>query len=219
MSVVTTCRRLLIVGGGFENEARLRHAAIFDWHAVDFVARRIKSGLRGIVDGDARFTFAEREVTEEDIQRSDIVFEDCGDHALAEQVTAWCRKHNVPLNATDKAELCDLYYTSFLIREPLIVSVSSGGDAPAISAVLRRWLERKISPGWSTAARLLAETRQRLPRGHARMDLLRRLARDVDFLAFLELDNEAGMRKVVDDELCRLQIGNVGSSAPGRSAE
>jgi uroporphyrin-III C-methyltransferase/precorrin-2 dehydrogenase/sirohydrochlorin ferrochelatase len=204
MSIVTTCRKLLIVGGGIENEPRVRHALQFDWQAVEFIARNIPKDLRALSAGDARFTFREREVTEQDVKNADLVFEDSGDRALAEQIAGWCEKHNILLNATDKPELCDLHYASLLIRDPLVVSIGSGGDAPAISAVLRRWLEQKIGPGWSTAARLLSETRQRLPSGQARMDLLKGLARNTKFLALIETDNESGMRDLIEDAIRRM---------------
>jgi len=34
---VTTCRRLLIIGGGYETESRLRHAMTFDWLSISVV--------------------------------------------------------------------------------------------------------------------------------------------------------------------------------------
>lgn len=205
MSVVTTCRRLLIVGGGIENEARVAHALLFDWYAIDYVAPIIKDSVRVLAEKDDRFTFHKRDVTEEDVKRSDIVFEDSGDHELAKKVTDWCRKHNVPINATDKPELCDLFYTAFMVREPLVVSISSGGEAPAVSSILRRWLDEKVGPGWSAAARLLAETRQRLPSGQPRMNLLKNLARNAKFQELIVTNNEPGMRVMIEDAIRSLR--------------
>ena len=205
MSVVTTRRRLLIVGGGMENLVRIEHALKFDWAAVDFIALRIPETIRAAAEGDARFNFEEREATEADIRRADIVFEDSGDEGSALRVAGWCRANKVPLNATDKPELCDLHYLSFFLREPLSISVGSGGDAPAISAVLRRWLEARVGSGWSSAARLLAETRARLPSGQARMDLLKAVARNDTFLRYVENNDEAAMREFIDHEIQRLR--------------
>lgn len=198
MSVVTTSRRLLIVGGGIENEARVAHALLFDWYAIRFVARRVPSTVRDLAANDSRFTFEERDVTEDDIRHADLVFEDSGDRELAERIAGWCRAHRVPINATDKPELCDLFYSALLVRDPLVVSISSGGDAPAVSSILRRWLEERIGPGWSTAARVLSDARRRLPSGQARMNMLKQLARNAEFQALIEKNDEVGMRTMVE---------------------
>ncbi len=130
MSVVTTGRKLLIIGGGPEAELRLRHAVQFNWATVSFVAPHVPQNLRDIGAGDARFTYHERDVAEDDIKAVDLVLEDSADPVLAKKIAGWCEKHGALLNATDKPELCDLFYTSFLVREPLTVAISSGGDAP-----------------------------------------------------------------------------------------
>jgi siroheme synthase-like protein len=205
MAFVTTGRHLLIVGGGIETAVRVRHALAFDWATIILIVPALTDELADLAGGDSRVIFHQREVTEEDVREADLVLEDTGKPAVARQISAWCRAQRVPLNAVDKPEFCDLYYMSHILRGPLVVSISSGGDAPALSASLRLWLDERLGPGWGTAARLMAELRQRLPSGQVRMNLLKAIARQPRLLDLIERNDEAGMRAWIEDEISRLR--------------
>ena len=198
---VTSGRRLLIIGGGHETGIRVGHARQFDWLRVSVVAPALLPAWREAAAGDDRFVFHERAPLEADIEAADLVIKDCPSRDGTCRVPGWCRQHDVPLNAIDRPDQCDVFYTSFFSRGPLLLSVLSGGHAPALSAVLRRWLERRVGPGWRAAACGMAEVRARLPSGHARMDLLKRLARDEKLQALLEAGDEDGIRSYFSDVL------------------
>jgi uroporphyrin-III C-methyltransferase/precorrin-2 dehydrogenase/sirohydrochlorin ferrochelatase len=133
------------------------------------------------------------------VQAADLVIKDCPTRSDNCRVVHWCRAHRVPLNAIDKPAQCDLYYASFFTRGPLVLSILSGGHAPALTSVFRRWLERKVGPGWRLAACLMAELRTRLPSGQPRMDLLKRVARDEELMALIEANDEDGIRSYFSD--------------------
>ncbi|HEY8240516.1 MAG TPA: NAD(P)-dependent oxidoreductase [Kiritimatiellia bacterium] len=196
---VTSGRKLLIIGGGPETEVRLTHALLFDWAKIRLIVARVPDILRG--RADARVEFIERAATEADVAEADLVLEDSGSRETAENVRAWCDRHHVPLNATDKPDLCDFYYMSLLLRDPLVIGIASGGDAPAVSAALRKVLNEKVGPGWSAAAALLAGVRESLPGGQARIDLLRKIARHEDFVGHIEKNDMAALQRLVEHEL------------------
>lgn len=196
---VTSGRRLLIIGGGHETAIRVQHARLFDWAQVTVVAGELHAAWREAAAGDPRFAFHERPPAEADVVAADLVIKDCPTRAATCRVVDWCRAHRVPLNSIDKPDQCDLYYASFFTRGPLLISILSGGHAPALTSVFRRWLERKVGPGWLLAACLMAELRRRLPGGQARMDLLKRVARDEKLLALIEASDEGGIRSYFSD--------------------
>lgn len=196
---VTTCRSCLIAGGGYETGARVRHALECDWVHIHLVMPLIPPDLRALRRTDLRLELHERRVQEDDIAHADLVFEDTGDPTLAVRIRDWCDEHGKPLNACDKPDLCDLYYMSLLTRGPLTIGISSGGDAPAVAASMRRWMEEHLGPGWAMAATVMAETRKSLPGGHARMDLLKRIARHDRFLPLVLENDEAGLRSLISD--------------------
>lgn len=201
---VATCKRLLIIGGGFETEARIRHALGFDWKSISVVARDLTPSLRAFARADLRIALHEREVMEADVAYADVVLEDSGNPISAHRIRDWCTKHHKPINACDKPSLCDWYYMSLVPLGPLILGISSGGEAPAVSAALRRWLETQIGPGWAMAARVLAELRRSLPGGQARMAVLKDIARHRTFHELVAQNDEAGLRRLIEHELRRM---------------
>jgi len=204
IGLVTTCRTLLVIGIGRDIGPRLKHAKLFDWYRIHVMWPELPTEIASIAQDDERFIIHRRLPVEDDIARADVVIEDCQNQPLAEQIAGWCRSHRRLLNAIDKPELCDLYYMSLIFRDPLILSITSGGDAPAVAAALRRTLEESISPGWSTAARLMAEARNNLPSGQARKDLLLSLAKNNSFLQLIEANDEQGLKDLIDDAILRM---------------
>lgn len=204
IGLVTRDRNLLIVGGGIDTVPRTRHAAKFDWKGVRVLLPAANPDVDDVAAKDARFAVELRKVTEDDIRWAHVVVKDSGLHGSGEEIAAWCRTHGRLLNCVDAPDLCDLYYMSLVFRGPLILGITSGGHAPALSAVLRRRLEAELGRGWLMAACLMAELRSRLPGGHARMDLLKQLARREDLLVCMENNDEAGIRKIFNDAVAGL---------------
>ncbi len=201
---VATCRKLLVIGGGFETEARIRHALAFDWREIHVVARALTPELRAFARADLRVSLHERLCTEDDVAYADFVLEDCGDPVFAHRIADWCAQHGKPINACDKPDLCDLFYVSLVPLGPMILGISSGGDAPAVSAALRRWLEANVSPGWAMAARVMGDLRRALPGGQARMAVLKSIARHPSFADIVVRNDEAALRTLIEDELRRM---------------
>jgi len=204
IGLVTTCRTLLVIGIGRDIGPRLRHAKLFDWHRIHVMWPELPAEITAIVEDDDRFILHRRLPVEDDIAKADVIIEDCQDQGLADTIVGWCRKHRRLINAIDKPELCDLYYMSLIFRDPLILSITSGGDAPALAAALRRELENKLSPGWATAARLMSDARKNLPGGQARKDLLISLSKHKDLLRLIEADDEQGMKDLIDHAILRM---------------
>jgi len=204
IGLVTTCRTLLIIGIGRDIGPRIKHARLFDWHKIHIMWPELPDEITSLTTGDDRFVIHHRLPVEDDIAKADVIIEDCQDHGLAEQITGWSRKHRRLINAIDKPELCDLYYMSLIFRDPLLLAITSGGDAPALAAALRRQLEKNLSPGWSTAARLMAEARKNLPSGQARKDLLLSLAKNNSVLQLIEANDEQGLKELIDHAVLRM---------------
>ncbi len=198
---VATCKTLLIAGGGPETEPRVRHALRFDWRAIRVVTRHPTPFLREARRRDLRVALHERDPVEADVAAADFVVEDTHNLALAEQIHTWCTTHGRPLNACDKPSLSSIFYMSLVFHGPLVLGISSGGEAPAVTSALRQWLEANLGGGWAMAARLLGRLRRSLPGGHARIAVLKKIARHESFSALVSANDEAGLQALIDREL------------------
>ena len=204
LSFVTTGKHLLLVGGDTLGESRLATALLFDWARITVVATNPTQATREMAQTDERVVFYERETQESDVADVDLVIESTMDEALGQTLAAWCRPRRIPLNAMDKLESCDVYYPALIMRGPLILAIASGGEAPALSATLRRLLEQRLGPGWCNAALLIAEARRALPPSGARMTMLKEIAGDERLPALIAENDIEGMRNLIKDAISRM---------------
>lgn len=204
VGMVTSCSTLLIIGCGPETLQRVRDARKFDWYKVYVISPTLTDEVRAELEADERMIHLAREATEEDVSKAQVVIEDTEDEAKAAEIATWCRTHGKPLNAVDKNLYCDLYYMSLIYRGPLVISISSGGDAPALSVALRKHLEANISEGWGYAAEKMAALRRSLPGGQARKKLLKGMVQDRDLMDAILVNDRARIDRHFDEAIQRL---------------
>lgn len=76
-------------------------------------------------------------------------------HALA---TA-ARAQGVLVNVEDLTDLCDFHVPASVRRGDLLFTVSTGGQSPGLSRLLREELERRFGPDWSERMDEIARSR------------------------------------------------------------
>lgn len=82
---------------------------------------------------------------------------DC--EAVNRQVWDDARAAGVPCNIVDQPELCSFTVPAVITRGDLVITVSTGGVSPALSARLRRKFEAELGSALEAHLRLLAEMR------------------------------------------------------------
>jgi precorrin-2 dehydrogenase / sirohydrochlorin ferrochelatase len=70
------------------------------------------------------------------------------DPEAAAELTARARAAGILVNAEDIPELCDFHVPAIVRRGDLVLTVSTGGQAPALARRLREWLEGHFGPEW-----------------------------------------------------------------------
>lgn len=204
LSFVTTGRRLLLVGGGELGTRRLSTALVFDWARIVFVEPKPLPETCALAESDARVILHAREIRETDVEGADLVIESTLDEALARRLSEWCRSRRIPLNAMDKLDACDVYYPSLIMRGPLLLSINSGGETPALTSLLRKCLEERIGPGWCNAGLLMAEARRTHVKSEARMKWMKEIAANPCWPDLIAENNIAGMKKLIHDACTRM---------------
>ncbi len=70
------------------------------------------------------------------------------DESLNERLYALAAKREIPVNVVDRPELCSFIMPAVVNRAPLMIAVSTGGQAPILSRILRaRFLDRIAGTG------------------------------------------------------------------------
>lgn len=152
--------RVLVVGGG---EIALRKARLLSdaGAALCVVAPDVEGQLAALAregGGEVRI----RGYEPQDLDGCRLVIAATDDPALNAQVSADAQQRNLPVNVVDAPALCTVIFPAIVDRSPLVVAVSSGGDAPVLARLIRAKLEAWIPAAYGELAGLAARFRHQV---------------------------------------------------------
>lgn len=75
------------------------------------------------------------------------------------ELAAMARSVGVLVNVEDQPDLCDFHVPASVRRGDLLFTVSTGGQSPGLSRLLREELERRFGPEWSDRMDEIARSR------------------------------------------------------------
>lgn len=64
-----------------------------------------------------------------------------------------CHQLGIPVNVVDQPELCTVYFSAVVRRDPLLLSISTGGGAPFFAREVRKSLTEWADSGWAERAK------------------------------------------------------------------
>ncbi len=149
-------RRVLVVGAGSVAERKVRDLLEVG-AAVEVVAPR---ATKAIADLAARGALAwhARPFGARDAEGAWLVVAATSDAAVQRAVADATAAQRTFLVAVDDLPNASAYSGSVLRRAPYTIAISSGGEAPALTRLLREILEQVLPPEeWVAAARALRE--------------------------------------------------------------
>ncbi|MGA4530402.1 siroheme synthase CysG [Ectopseudomonas chengduensis] len=151
-------RPVLVIGGG---EVALRKARLLsDAGAVlRVVAPEIRSELQELAGPVGIFL---RGYASSDLQGVALVIAATDDVPLNAQISAEAQALGIPVNVVDAPALCSVIFPAIVDRSPLIVAVSSGGDAPVLARLIRAKIETWIPATYGQLANLGKRFRERV---------------------------------------------------------
>jgi uroporphyrin-III C-methyltransferase/precorrin-2 dehydrogenase/sirohydrochlorin ferrochelatase len=152
--------RVLVVGGG---EIALRKSRLLAEAGalLRVVAPDIEVQLRELVIGSGGECLL-RGYIESDLGGCALIIAATDDEPLNAQVSADARRRCVPVNVVDAPALCSVIFPAIVDRSPLIIAVSSGGDAPVLARLIRAKLETWIPSTYGQLAGLAARFRSQV---------------------------------------------------------
>ncbi|EFH11362.1 precorrin-2 dehydrogenase/sirohydrochlorin ferrochelatase family protein, partial [Teichococcus cervicalis] len=67
--------------------------------------------------------------------------------AALQALAATCRARGLPLQVLGRPELSDHYLPAIIDRDPVTLSIGTGGAAPVLARLLRQRVEAALAPG------------------------------------------------------------------------
>ncbi len=152
--------RVLVVGGG---EIALRKSRLLVDAGAELrvVAPEIETQLAELVRRSGGNAIV-RGYQEADLDGCQLIIAATDDSALNAQVSADAQRRCVPVNVVDAPALCSVIFPAIVDRSPLVVAVSSGGDAPVLARLIRAKLETWIPSAYGELAGLAARFRHQV---------------------------------------------------------
>ncbi|MFJ4433498.1 siroheme synthase CysG [Pseudomonas sp. NPDC089395] len=152
--------RVLVVGGG---EIALRKARLLAdaGAALRVVAPDVDGQLAALArEGGGEVQV--RGYRADDLVGCRLVIAATDDSGLNAQVSADAQALSLPVNVVDAPALCTVIFPAIVDRSPLVVAVSSGGDAPVLARLIRAKLEAWIPSTYGELAGLAARFRDKV---------------------------------------------------------
>ncbi|MET1076503.1 MAG: siroheme synthase CysG [Pseudomonas sp.] len=149
-------RRVLVVGGG---EVALRKARLLvDAGAtLRVVAPEVRDELRELAGACAEVLV--RGYQSADLDGVALVIAATDDEPLNAQISSQAQARGIPVNVVDAPALCSVIFPAIVDRSPLIVAVTSGGDAPVLARLIRAKIETWIPSTYGQLAGLAKKFR------------------------------------------------------------
>jgi len=152
--------RVLVVGGGeiaLRKSRLLREAGA----VLRVVAPEIEAELAQMVSASGGELHA-RPYVVSDLDGCVLVIAATDDQPLNAQVSADAKARYLPVNVVDSPALCSVIFPAIVDRSPLLIAVSSGGDAPVLARLMRAKLETWIPSTYGQLAGLAKRFRSQV---------------------------------------------------------
>lgn len=149
--------RVLLIGGGSVAERKLR-LLLKAGAKVEVVATSLNEAVAAMLP-DSAWHIATEYQTELLATPYRIIIAATDDSALNKRVAHDAGQRNIPVNVVDDPQHCSFIFPSILDRSPLLIAVSSGGEAPVLARQTRARLETFVPTSWGDLAQLTSRYR------------------------------------------------------------
>lgn len=110
----------------------------------------------------------------ESLQDCVLVVSATDDEAVNKTVADDCRARRLPVNVVDSPALCTVITPAIVDRNPLLIGISSGGEAPVLARLVRTQLEQSLPGAYGRLASLASRFRQRVKHAFSDQEQRRR---------------------------------------------
>lgn len=153
-------RLCLLIGGG-EVATRKGRMLAKAGARLRIVAPEISAELRELAEKN-QGELHEREYQSSDLRDCVLAIAATDRESLNKKISADAQTLNLPVNVVDTPALCTYITPAIIDRSPLVIAVSSGGEAPVLARLVRTKLETLIPAGYGKLAQIASQWRERI---------------------------------------------------------
>ena len=153
--------RLCVVIGGGEVALRKVTTLLKANAAVKLYAPEICPALQALVDtGDVQFEAQPFAASQ--LDGACLVIAATDDEAVNVAVSEAAKARNIPVNVVDSPALCTFTMASIVDRSPIVIAISSEGNAPVLARYTRTRIETMLPANYGRIAAIAGEFREQV---------------------------------------------------------
>jgi len=170
--------RLCVVIGGGDVATRKVSMLLKANAAVKLISPEICSELNALADTN-KIQFVQADYHSDVLDGACMVIAATDDEAVNEQVSLDAKARNIPVNVVDAPALCTFTMGSIIDRSPVVIAISSEGNAPVLARYIRSKIETMLPAAYGRIADIAGEFRDKVKAKFATTQLRRRFWENV----------------------------------------
>lgn len=151
----------VIVGGGIvanrKAEIILRFGA-----KVKVIAPDICDSMKLLDNTEKDLTICQKSFQISDLDGADFVIAATDDEGINSYISQLCHERDILVNVVDVKEECSFIFPAVIKKDDLLVSISSGGNSPAVTSILKEKIEESIPDYYSKVVKMLGSFRSEI---------------------------------------------------------
>jgi uroporphyrin-III C-methyltransferase / precorrin-2 dehydrogenase / sirohydrochlorin ferrochelatase len=153
-------RRCLVIGGG--DVATRKVIMLRKAHgSVVVIAPELSSELQEML-AQNEIEYVKTRFAAEQLTGACLVIAATNDEAVNEAVSVAAKRLNIPVNVVDAPALCTFTMGSIIDRSPVVIAVSSEGNAPVLARHIRSKIETMLPAAYGRIATIAGEFREQV---------------------------------------------------------
>lgn len=208
-------QRLCVVIGAGEVAARKVTMLLRAQASVTVYAPEICPTLADIVE-TGRIRYQQARFADEQLSGACLVIAATNDLQVNTAVSLAAQANNIPVNVVDAPALCTFTMASIVERSPIVIAISSEGNAPVLARYLRSKIETMLPAGYGRIAAIAGEFRDKVKSKYATSQARRIFWEGVlqgpiveRILAGQEAAARKGLDQLLTDDTASQQHGEV----------
>ena len=151
-------KKCLVIGAGRVAERKIKKLLSFGANLTVVGPEAVRDVM--ILAENKKIIYRKRSFILRDLEKMFLIIAASDNPEVNEKAAKEAIKRNILCNVVDQPGLCNFYVSSIVKRGPLVIGISTGGLAPALSKWMRQRLEKQIGQSYTELAGILGDVRK-----------------------------------------------------------